>query len=116
MIPALNTSLMAASGAAASRRFLRILYAEDLRELRDIARISFSRDGHGIECVEDGVVALNRVIADPSFDLVVTDYHMPNMNGLELVTALRAIEFPGKIMVFSSELSPTIADEYERLL
>jgi two-component system, chemotaxis family, chemotaxis protein CheY len=102
-------------GTASAKRFLRILYADDLCELRDIARVSLSRDGHGIECVEDGQIALNRVTSDPSFDLVITDHHMPNMTGLALVNALRNMNFPGKIVVFSSELSPAVAAEYARL-
>ncbi len=98
-----------------SKRFLRILYADDLRELRDVARISLSREGHGIECVEDGQLAAARVAADAGFDLVITDHHMPNMNGLELVLRLRELKFPGKIMVFSSELSSAVAADYTRL-
>lgn len=100
---------------ASAKRFLRILYADDLRDLRDIMRITLSRGGHGIECVEDGVLALARISADSGFDLVITDHHMPNLNGLELVKRLREQVFPGKIMVFSSELSPAVASEYERL-
>ncbi len=80
-----------------------------------MARISLSREGHGIECVADGRLALARVIADPGFDLVITDHHMPNMNGLELVTRLREQEFAGKIMVFSSELGSAVAADYTRL-
>lgn len=91
---------------------LRILYADDLRELRDVARISFSRDGHGIECYEDGSLALERYKADPHFDLIITDHHMPHMNGLEFVTQLRELEYPGKIIVFSSELSEAVARQY----
>ena len=101
--------------AATSRRSLRILYADDLRELRDVARISLTRDGHRIECVPDGEAALERVQADPALDLVITDHHMPLMNGLELVTALRRIGYHGRILVFSSELSPTVAAEYRKL-
>ena len=95
-----------------ARPSLRILYADDLRELREVARISFSRDGHGIECCEDGSLALQRYQADPKFDLIITDHHMPNMNGLEFVTRLRELEFPGKIIVFSSELSEAVARQY----
>ena len=112
-------SAAAASTASAPspppKRFLRILYADDVRELRDVARISFSREGHGIECVADGALALQRVAADPGFDLVITDHHMPNMNGLQLVAALREIAFPGKIMVFSSDLSSHVRAGYEQL-
>ena len=97
-------------------RVLRILYAEDLRDLREVARIALTRDGHSIECVPDGVLALERIKAAPnSLDLMITDHHMPKMNGLELVTALGAEPFAGKIIVFSSELSPAIGAAYLQL-
>jgi two-component system, chemotaxis family, chemotaxis protein CheY len=98
---------------SAAKRFLRILYADDVRELRDLVRLFISRDGHGVECVEDGLTALNRVVADPGFDLIITDHHMPNMTGLDLVIALRELAFPGKIMVFTSDLAPSVAAKYE---
>src|SRR3954463_16787973 len=96
-------------------RLLRILYADDMPELREVARLSLSRDGHGIECYPDGARALARVTADPTFDLVMTDHHMPQMNGLEFVKGLRKLAFAGKLMVFSSELSTEIAKEYTKL-
>lgn len=77
--------------------------------------MALSRDGHTIECVVDGAEALARMTAAPhSVDLLITDHHMPVMNGLELVTALRAREFLGKVIVFSSELSPAVAEQYRR--
>lgn len=100
---------------AVSKRFLRILYADDVRELREIVRQFFSLDGHEVECVEDGRIALQRVQADDGFDLVITDHNMPNMTGVELVRALREVNFPAPIMVFSSDLGSAIAAEYERL-
>jgi two-component system chemotaxis response regulator CheY len=102
----------ASAAVSVAKRMLRILYADDLHELRDVARISFSREGHGIECFADGALALARILADRDFDLVITDHHMPNMNGLEFVMKLRELEFPGKIMVFSSELSESVARQY----
>ena len=102
------------SAASARRRALRILYADDLHELRDVARLSLGREGHGVDCVADGALALAQVAADANYDLVITDHLMPNMNGLELVTKLREREFPGKVMVFSSELSACVAEQYHR--
>ncbi len=97
-------------------RALRIIYAEDLRDLREVARMSLTRDGHVIECVADGTLALARLTAAPdAFDLLLTDHHMPLMNGLELVTAVRSLRFSGKIIVFSSELSPAVATAYRNL-
>jgi CheY-like chemotaxis protein len=98
------------------KRPLRILYADDMRELREVARIALSRDGHLIECVGDGQQALDRVTADPSaYDLVITDHHMPHLNGIELVTRLRALPFNGKVLIFCSELSPAVNETYQKL-
>lgn len=104
------------SPSAPKARELRILYAEDLRDLREIARMALTRDGHTIDCVADGALALDRIKAAPdSLDLLITDHHMPNLNGLELVTAIRALPFTGKIIVFSSELNPVVSAAYQKL-
>ena len=97
-------------------RSVRILYAEDVRELRDLARLVFTREGHSVECVNDGTEALEKIRHAPdSLDLLITDHHMPKMNGLDLVLHVRQLPFKGKIMVFSSELNPAIAGEYHKL-
>jgi CheY-like chemotaxis protein len=111
----MTTPATLAGASPTLKRHLRILYADDLQELREVARLTLSRDGHGIECVEDGQIAMNRVKADPGFDLVITDHHMPNLTGLDLVHGLRALDFAGRVIVFSSELSPTVMAEYTRL-
>jgi two-component system chemotaxis response regulator CheY len=104
-----------AASPFAPTKHLRVLYADDLPELRDVMRLSLSRDGHGIECVADGQLGLNRVTEDPTFDLVITDHHMPNLNGLEFVRGLRALDYRGRVMVFSSELSAAVAADYRTL-
>lgn len=94
----------------------RVLYAEDMRELREVMRISLTRDGYHVECVVNGELALQRLTAEPDgCDLLITDHHMPVMNGLELVTQLRTRPFAGKIIVFSSELDVEVAHEYRKL-
>jgi len=93
---------------------LRILYAEDMRELRKVAEMSLSREGHRIECCEDGRAAYERLAAAPdAFDVLITDHHMPRMNGLELLGSLRReVPFKGKIVVFCSELSHQVSGAY----
>lgn len=96
------------------KKLIRIIYADDVRELRDIARITLSREGHLIECVQDGQEALERITADPTgYDLLITDHHMPRLDGLELVGKVRSLPFTGKILVFSSELSTGVSDAYQ---
>ncbi len=94
----------------------RLLYAEDLADLREVMRLVLQSEGYNIETVEDGAVALRCLRANPAgFDLLITDHHMPEMNGLELVRQLRTTSYRGKIMVFSSELDPLVHQEYHKL-
>jgi two-component system, chemotaxis family, chemotaxis protein CheY len=113
---------MSATSPAASEtmpkatKSLRVLYADDVRELRRLLEISLGNDGHRVETVPDGRAALERVLAGvDDFDLIITDHHMPNMNGLEFVTRLRGSSYRGRIMVFSSELNENVSDAYRAL-
>ena len=101
------------ANAPTPAKTFRILYAEDMRELRDLAMITLGRDGHKVECVKDGQAALGRLAATPdAFDLLITDHHMPNMNGLELIQQVRTLPFKGKIIIFCSELSQDVNQAY----
>jgi CheY-like chemotaxis protein len=103
-----------ASGA--KKKLWRILYAEDLEELRDMVKFTLVHEGHAVECADDGMAALRKISRDmDAFDLVITDHLMPNMCGLELVTRLRALSFPGKILVFTSGLSNEAEEAYSQL-
>jgi two-component system chemotaxis response regulator CheY len=97
-------------------RPLHILYAEDLKQLRDFMGIMLGREGHTVETADDGSIAIDRLNSDlTAFDLLITDHHMPRMNGLELVRAVRKTAFAGKIIVFSSELSEDVNEQYRAL-
>ena len=85
---------------------LRILCAEDHPEIRKLLGYMLAHGGYDFECVSDGQQALDRVTASPaSFDIVITDHHMPHLDGLTLVERLRQTTFAGKILVFSSSLT-----------
>lgn len=95
---------------------LRILYADDVLELRKFMTAMLTREGHLVETVADGAEALEWIERAPNaFDLLITDHHMPRLNGLELVRAVRHLPFAGKIIVFSSELSELVHERYRRL-
>ncbi len=97
------------------RKSLRVLYADDMRELRQLLEIVLGRDGHRVDSVSDGHLALELIRKDLStYDVVITDHHMPTISGLELVAKLREVNFPGKIIVFSSELSTAVDASYRR--
>lgn len=111
----MNPTASTASQTARPRKSLRVLYADDMRELRQLLEIVLGRDGHKVESVHDGKLALEMLRRDPgAYDVVITDHHMPNISGLEIVAALRAMKYPGRIIVFSSELSTEVDSAYRR--
>ncbi|MEN9662377.1 MAG: hypothetical protein RL324_1326 [Verrucomicrobiota bacterium] len=94
---------------------LRILYADDMKERRDVASAALTREGHRIECVASGAEALRRLTEDPAaINLLITDHHMPGMDGIALVQAVREREIPCRILVFCSALSRDVHDAYRR--
>jgi two-component system, chemotaxis family, chemotaxis protein CheY len=100
----------------AAKKSKRVLYVDDMRELREVARLALSRVGHKVDSAPDGVDAFEIVNADlTAYDIVISDHHMTGMNGLELVMKLREINFPGMIAIVSSELNSDVEDEYRKL-
>ncbi len=69
---------------------MKFLVVDDSRTMRRIMKSALTEIGYP-ESVEaaDGVEALNRLNSE-SFDFVITDWNMPNMNGLELTKTIRS--------------------------
>ena len=70
---------------------LKILIAEDDRELRQLFIHVLSRQGYTVTGVENGQQALDALDAD-YYDLIISDIMMPVMDGYELVRQLREVE------------------------
>jgi two-component system chemotaxis response regulator CheY len=68
---------------------MKVLVVDDFATMRKIVRNILKQIGfEDITEAEDGNVAL-RVIKSESVGLVVTDWNMPNMNGLDLLREIR---------------------------
>lgn len=71
---------------------MKILVVDDFGTMRRIIKNILLEIGyHNIEEAEDGEIALQKLKAG-GIDFVVTDWNMPNMSGLELLTAIRLDE------------------------
>jgi two-component system, chemotaxis family, chemotaxis protein CheY len=71
---------------------MKILVVDDFSTMRRIVRnllVELGFTNTLIQEAEDGNAALVMLRAQP-FDLVVTDWNMPNMTGIELLRAIRA--------------------------
>ncbi|MEE4298200.1 MAG: response regulator, partial [Pseudomonadales bacterium] len=65
-----------------------ILVVEDEDAVRRMVCHSLRRAGYRVLEAEDGVVALERLAAEPDVDLVLSDVAMPRMDGHELARRL----------------------------
>jgi CheY-like chemotaxis protein len=84
----------AKSHQTAAGRRLRILLAEDNRVNQRLAIIHLERLGHQVEVAANGKIAL-AALQGHSFDLLLSDVQMPEMDGFELTAAVRANETVG---------------------
>lgn len=69
---------------------MKFLVVDDFSTMRRIVRNLLKELGFvNVDEAEDGVVALQK-LNSTSFDFVVTDWNMPNMDGLTLLQTIRA--------------------------
>jgi len=72
----------------------RILVAEDNPTNQKFILWQLTLLGYEADMAENGALAFARWTA-ADYDLVITDLHMPERNGYELASAIRAAEWPG---------------------
>ena len=69
---------------------LKFLVVDDFSTMRRIVRGLLKEMGcNNVEEAEDGVVAL-QMLKSNRYDFIVSDINMPNMNGFELLKAVKA--------------------------
>ncbi len=66
----------------------RVLIADDDAGIRKVVRDAMERAGHEVETASDGEEALDR-FENGAFDLIVTDWNMPGLDGFEVVRRVR---------------------------
>ncbi|MDD1977505.1 transporter substrate-binding domain-containing protein [Pseudomonas tussilaginis] len=73
---------------------LQVLVVDDHRVNRQVLHQQLSFLGHDVREAEDGKEAFARW-QEQAFDVVITDCHMPIMNGVDLTRAIRQAELQG---------------------
>ena len=122
-VPAASASASAASAAAADADAQpgqsaaaprqgsgrHILYIDDDEALVFLVKRLLERHGCRVSAFTDQSEALAALRADPaSFDLVVTDYNMPGMSGLDVVREARSIRAGMPVAVASGFIDETL--------
>jgi CheY-like chemotaxis protein len=65
------------------------LYVEDDRFVADTVREILEQEGWKVITCSDGAAALRRIESDTPYDVLLLDYDLPRVNGIELVRRAR---------------------------
>ena len=95
---------------------LKILAVDNEPSVTLSLRYIFAGPRYELTGVESGLDALARLDANSDrYDVIIVDQKMPNLTGVELVSAIRERGIAGKIIVVSAHLSSEIREAYERM-
>lgn len=78
----------------------KILVIDDQPDIREVLKTILEEDGHEVRLAAEGHEGL-RLFAESPSEIVITDLHMPGMNGLETVRALRERSRTTRIIAMS---------------
>ncbi len=77
----------------------KFLVVDDFSTMRRIVRNLLKELGYSnVDEAEDGAMALSK-LKNETFDFVISDWNMPNMDGLEMLKQIRADAAIGKLPV-----------------
>ena len=71
------------------KRIYKILVVDDEKDFRDTLKMLFDYEGYETKCVSSGQEALD-TLRNEQFSIVVTDMMMDGMDGLELLSQIKA--------------------------
>ncbi|MFI4876274.1 MAG: response regulator [Blastopirellula sp. JB062] len=80
----------------------RVLLVEDNPLDQLLVSTVLRKSGYEIETVGDGQAALDRAVAESSFDVFLVDYELPSLNGIQVTAGLRNLGFRQPILAFSA--------------
>src|SRR3954447_2990751 len=90
----------------------KILLIEDDRETAGYLAKGLTQEGHSVEVAANGQDGLFRA-TDDSFDLVILDRMLPQLDGLSVLKAVRAARITTPVLVLSALAS--VGDRIEGL-
>ncbi|PYN13601.1 MAG: sigma-54-dependent Fis family transcriptional regulator [Candidatus Rokuibacteriota bacterium] len=95
-------------------RAIRVLVADDERNLRELVVRELGRRGYEVDGVADGVAALER-IRETAYDVVVLDMRMPQKEGIDVLRELAAFSEPPQVIVMTGFQEVSAAVEAMKL-
>jgi DNA-binding NtrC family response regulator len=93
---------------------LRVLFVDDEQSLQEFMRTELPRLGHEVTACPDGNSGL-KAVARANYDAAILDIRMPGMNGIELLTQLKAVSPNTEVVMMTGHASMETAMQALRL-
>jgi CheY-like chemotaxis protein len=87
-------------------RSIRILHIEDDEMVAAMAKEMLEIQGWQVETCADGNAALTKISGDADYDLLLVDYDLPGVNGLELVSRARKLAHRSRTLIIVLSATP----------
>jgi two-component system chemotaxis response regulator CheY len=87
---------------------MKILLADDDADYRQSLKEIPEDGGHVVTTAADGELAINTYRENTGVDFVVTDFNMPNKNGLAVIQEIRNIQPKARIWLVSNAMDDEI--------
>ena len=84
----------------------RVLLVEDVEVNRMVTTTMLQQLGCSVDVAEDGARGLATILGDPSYDLVLMDWHLPELTGLEVTRLVRLAGHELPIVGLSASVRP----------
>ena len=81
---------------------MRILVVEDDRKVARFVRQGLCEEGHAVEIATDGAEALDFVLTEPAYDLIILDVMLPGQDGFGVLKTLRAHKVAVPVLILTA--------------
>lgn len=68
---------------------IKILIAEDDTDIRELIILTLQFNGFTVDSAEDGLAAVEKAQANPTYDVILMDVRMPRMTGYDACRTLK---------------------------
>jgi heavy metal response regulator len=81
---------------------VRILVVEDDRKVARFVRQGLCEEGHAVEIATDGAEALDFVLIEPAYDLIILDVMLPGQDGFGVLKTLRTHKVAVPVLILTA--------------
>lgn len=77
----------------------KVLIVDDSKTIRQQVSFTLTKGGFSVVEAEDGQDGITKLTANPDVAMIISDVNMPNMNGIEMVEAIKTAGKHGSVPI-----------------